>query len=83
MFVWNVGKIFGHGLLSFRVRRVVEVICGDGTRERTRAFTELVSHYLFQDRFARPARGNDKGSLQQRVGVFCKPAALLVLLHLR
>jgi transposase len=42
----------------------VAKICGDGTRERTRAFTELVSHYLFQDRFARPARGNDKGKVE-------------------
>ena len=35
-------------------------ICGDGRRERTRAFTELVSHYLFRDRFGRPGKGNDK-----------------------
>jgi hypothetical protein len=32
--------------------------------ERTRAFTELVSHYLFRDRFGRPARGNDKGKVE-------------------
>ena len=31
----------------------VAKICGDGKRERTRAFTELVSHYLFKDRFGR------------------------------
>lgn len=42
----------------------VAKICGDGTRERTRAFTELVSHYLFRDRFGRPARGNDKGKVE-------------------
>jgi transposase len=29
-------------------------ILGDGKRQRTRAFTELVSHYLFQERFGRP-----------------------------
>ena len=34
----------------------VAKICGDGKRERTRAFTELVSHYLFRDRFGRPGR---------------------------
>lgn len=33
-------------------------------RERTRAFTELCSHYLFRDRFGRPARGNDKGKVE-------------------
>lgn len=37
----------------------VAKICGDGKRERTRAFTELVSHYLFADRFGRPGKGND------------------------
>jgi transposase len=39
-------------------------ICGDGRRERTRAFTGLVSHYLFQDRFDRPGKGNDKGKVE-------------------
>ncbi|WP_426265505.1 IS21 family transposase [Sphingomonas sp. PWP1-2] len=39
-------------------------ILGDGRRERTRAFTELCSHYLFRDRFARPAKGNDKGKVE-------------------
>lgn len=39
-------------------------ILGDGKRERTRAFTELVSHYLFQDRFGRPGKGNDKGKVE-------------------
>jgi transposase len=42
----------------------VAKICGDGRRERTRAFTELQSHYLFRDRFGRPAKGNDKGKVE-------------------
>jgi hypothetical protein len=42
----------------------VAKICGDGKRERTRAFTELVSHYLFRDRFGRPAKGYDKGKVE-------------------
>ncbi len=42
----------------------VAKICGDGKRERTRAFTELVSHCLFQDRFGRPGKGNDKGKVE-------------------
>ncbi|MDQ2762158.1 MAG: IS21 family transposase [Pseudomonadota bacterium] len=45
----------------------VAKICGDGKRERTRAFTELCSHYLFQDRFGRPGRGNDKGKVEGKV----------------
>ena len=39
-------------------------ICGEGKRERTRAFTELCSHYLFRDRFGRPGKGNDKGKVE-------------------
>lgn len=36
-------------------------------RQRTRAFTELVSHYLFQERFGRPGKGNDKGKVEALV----------------
>ena len=32
-------------------------IMGDGRRKRTRAFTELQSHYLCDDRFGRPGKG--------------------------
>ena len=34
-------------------------ILGDGTRQRTRTFPELQSHYLFEDRFGRPGKGNE------------------------
>jgi transposase len=43
----------------------VAKILGDGKRERTRAFTELVSHYLFQDRFGagqRERQGQGRGA---------------------
>ena len=38
--------------------------------KRTRAFTELQSHYLFDDRFGRPGKGkgNDKGKVEGLVG---------------
>ena len=39
-------------------------ILGDGRRQRTRAFAELQSHYLFEDRFGRPGKGNDKGKVE-------------------
>ncbi len=42
-------------------------ILGDGKRQRARAFTELVSHYLFEDRFGRPGKGNDKGKVEALV----------------
>ena len=31
-------------------------------------FSELVSHYLFEDRFGRPGKGNDKGKVEGLVG---------------
>jgi hypothetical protein len=43
-------------------------ILGDGSRQRTRVFSELQSHYLFQDRFGRPGKGNDKGKVEGLVG---------------
>ena len=43
-------------------------ILGDGRRQRTRAFTKLQSHYLFEDRFGRPGKGNDKGKVEGLVG---------------
>ena len=43
-------------------------ILGDGTRKRTQVFSELVSHYLFEDRFGRPGKGNDKGNVEGVIG---------------
>ena len=51
-------------LLYDNLKIAVAKICGDGKRERTRAFTELVSHYLFADRFGRPGKGNDTGKVE-------------------
>lgn len=45
----------------------VAKILGDGTRRRTHAFSHLQSHYLFRDRFGRPGKGNDKGSVEALV----------------
>ncbi len=46
----------------------VAKILGGAERQRTRAFSELESHYLFADRFGRPAKGNDKGKVEGLVG---------------
>ena len=43
-------------------------ILGGGRRRRNRVFSELVSHYLFEDRFGRPGKGNDKGKVEGLVG---------------
>jgi hypothetical protein len=43
-------------------------ILGGEERQRTRAFSELQSYYLFADKFGRPAKGNDKGKVEGLVG---------------
>ena len=43
-------------------------ILGNGERQKTRAFSELQSHYLFAEKFGRPAKGNDKGKVENLVG---------------
>ena len=48
-------------ILYDNTKLAVAKILGGGQRKRTRAFTELQSHYLFGDRFGRPGKGNDKG----------------------
>jgi transposase len=54
-------------ILYDNLKIAVTRILGDGKRQRTRAFTELVSHYLFEDRFGRPGKGNDKGKVEALV----------------
>ena len=47
---------------------LVARILPDGTRQRTRAFSGLQSHYLFEARYGRPGKGNDKGNVEGIVG---------------
>ena len=51
-------------ILYDNTKLAVARILGDGRRTRTQAFTGLVSHYLFRDRFGRPGKGNDKGKVE-------------------
>ena len=51
-------------ILYDNLKIAVAKILGDGARRRTQAFTELVSHFLFDDRFGRPGKGNDKGKVE-------------------
>ena len=55
-------------ILYDNTRLAVAKILRDGRRKRTRVFSELVSHYLFEDRFVRPGKGNDKGKVEGLVG---------------
>src|ERR1019366_6224789 len=55
-------------ILYDNTKLAVARILGDGTRQKTRAFSELQSHYLFSEKFGRPAKGNDKGNVEGLVG---------------
>ena len=55
-------------ILYDNTKLAVARILGDGTRHRTRVFSELQSHYLFEDRFGRPGKGNDKGKVEGLIG---------------
>ncbi|MCH9802312.1 IS21 family transposase [bacterium] len=49
-------------------RCLVAQILPDGTRKRARLFSGLLSHYVIEDRYGRPGKGNDKGSVEGLVG---------------
>ncbi|MDP6367940.1 MAG: IS21 family transposase, partial [Nitrospinota bacterium] len=57
-----------HSILYDNTKIAVARILGDGKRQRTRAFSELQSHYLFKERFGRPGKPNDKGKVENLVG---------------
>ncbi len=55
-------------ILYDNTKLAVARILGSGRRQRIRAFTELQSHYRFEDRFGRPGKGNDQGKMEGMVG---------------
>jgi transposase len=55
-------------ILYDNTKLAVARILGDGQRQKTRAFSELQSYYLFVEKFGRPAKGNDKGKVEGVVG---------------
>jgi transposase len=55
-------------ILYDNTKLAVARILGDGERQKTRAFSELQSYYLFAEKFGRPAKGNDKGKVENLVG---------------
>lgn len=65
-FAWLGGV--PQSVLYDNTKIAVAKILGGGQRKRTKAFSELQSHYLFEDRFGRPGKGNDKGKVEGVVG---------------
>ena len=40
----------------------------DGVRKRTQRFSAMLSHFVIDDRYGRPGKGNDKGKVEGLVG---------------
>ena len=55
-------------ILYDNTRLAVARIAKGGQRLHSRMFAELQSHYLFEERFGRPGKGNDKGKVEGLVG---------------
>lgn len=55
-------------ILYDNTRIAVKEIAGDGERKPTEAFSGLQSHDLFEAKFGRPGKGNDKGNVEGLVG---------------
>jgi transposase len=51
-------------ILYDNTKLAVARVLGDGRRQRTRTFSELTCHYLFEDRFGRPGKGNDTDEIE-------------------
>ena len=49
-------------------RCLVARILPDGTRKRATLFSGLLSHYVIEDRYGRPGKGNDKGAVEGIAG---------------
>ena len=55
-------------ILYDNTRIAVKEITGSGERQPTEEFSRLQSHYLFEAKFGRPGKGNDKGMVEGLVG---------------
>src|SRR5258708_13313727 len=55
-------------ILYDNTKLAVAKILGGGERKKTRAFSELQSHYLFEEKFGRPGKVTAKGKVEGLVG---------------
>lgn len=69
-------------ILYDNTRLAVAQILGDGTRKRSHLFATLQCHYVFEDRFGRPGKGNDKGNVEGMVG-FTRRTFMVPIPHAR
>jgi hypothetical protein len=61
-------QVHAKSILYDNTKIAVAKILGNGQRQRTQSFAELQSHYLFDDKFGRPVKGNDKGKVEVLAG---------------
>lgn len=59
-------------------RCLVGKILPDGMRKRAALFSGFLSHYLIRDRYGRPGKGNDKGSVKGLVGYAWRNFRMLI-----
>lgn len=57
-----------HQSLYDNSKIAIQKIFTHGRRDKTKGFLRLKSYYLFDDIFANPARGNEKGGVENIVG---------------
>ena len=57
-----------HQILYDNSKIAIQKIFTHGIREKTKGFLRLKSHYLFDDVFASPSKGNEKGGVENSVG---------------
>ena len=57
-FLWRRAEIILYDNTKLAVAKIVK----GGKRLRSKMFAELQSHYLFEDRFGRPGKGNDRAT---------------------
>lgn len=69
-------------ILYDNTRLAVAQVLGDGTRKRSHLFAALQCHYVFEDRFGRPGKGNDKGNVEGMVG-FTRRTFMVPIPHAR
>ncbi len=73
---WLDGHVHAFGFFGAVPRSIlydndkclVARIMPDKTRKRTRRFSAMLSHYVIDDRYGRPGKGNDKGKVEGLVG---------------
>lgn len=58
---FEIFRVVTLSALYYGRKVAIAKICSERMRERTRSFVELQSHFLFDDKLGRPAKGINNG----------------------